>query len=292
MKTIKGLGIFTFFIFLSGCFSPPEFSNIPSIDYESIVFRGGATSADADTLILSINFRDGDGDIGLDDQETDPPFHSTDYFLENNGDTLSLATTTRYADLPPIIEVPNGTKGKLVTYRTRKKEINGQKVYENIIPPYVDPYRCTNYRYDSIFVSEKDTIIWDRKDQYLDRIMRSNSGNPALYVLKDTFYFKVNPFAKNIDIQFFIMQNNGSFEEFKLPINLTNCIPFKDFFSARIPHLSETANPVEGTLKYRMTSAGLIPFFGGKTIKLRVRIFDRALHGSNTIETPAFQITK
>jgi len=291
MKTIKGLGIFTFFILLSGCFSPPEFSNIPNIDYESVVFKRGTVTAgvSTDTLILSINFRDGDGDIGLAADETDPPFHSTEYFIENNGVIDSLATTTRYADLPPILEVPKGTKGKLITNRTRKKEINGQKVYENLLPPYEGEYRCTAYRYDSIFVSEEDTAVFSKKDHYVARIMESRT-NPDLYVLKDTFYYKVNPYATNIDIQFWIMQNNGSFEKFALPINYNNCLSFPDFFSARIPHLSETSSPVEGTLKYKMTSQGLIPFFGNRTIKIRVRIYDRALHSSNVVETPPFQL--
>ena len=289
MKTIKGLGIFTFFILLSGCFSPPEFSNVPKIDYESIVFRAGATGA-ADTLILSLTFQDGDGDIGLSDEETDPPFHSTNYYIENGGDTTRLATVSRYSTTPPVIEVPKGTKGKLVTHRTRKKLVGGQKVYENIFPPYVDPYRCTSYRYDSIFVSAPDTAIFSKSGYFLDRVMHSNIGNPDLYVLKDTFYFKPNPYAKNIIIEFWVQQDNNSFEKFALPINLTNCLTFPDFFSARVPHLSENSSPVQGTLKYKMTSTGLKPFFGGKTIKLKVRLYDRALHASKTIETPTFQI--
>lgn len=289
MSTIKGLGIFIFFILLSGCFSPPEFDNVPSIDYEAIQFVRGKNGT-ADTLVLSINFQDGDGDIGLSADETDPPFHATNYYLENNGDTTHLTTSTLYTDLPPIINVPTGTKGKLVTYRTRKKEINGQKVYESILPPYVDPYRCTAYRYDSIFISAPDTAIFNKRDHYLAYIKKSQNKFPDLYVLKDTFYFQPNLYAKNIDIQFWVLTDNGTFEKFVPENNLNNCLTLADFFSARIPHLSETSNPVAGTLKYKMTSIGFIPWFGGKTIKLSIKIFDRALHESNTIETAAFQL--
>jgi hypothetical protein len=290
MNTIKGLGIFIFFILLSGCFSPPEFDSTPNIDFEAIQFVKGKDGT-ADTLVLSINFQDGDGDIGLSADETDPPFHATNYFLENNGDTSHLVTSTRYTNLPPVIEVPSGTKGKLVTYRTRKKVIGGQKPYENILPPYVDPYKCTAYRYDSIFVSAPDTAIFNKKDYYLDRVMKDSGHQfPDLYVLKDTFYFQPNPYAKNIDITFFVMLDNGTFQKFEPKNGLGNCLTIADFFSARIPHLSENSSPVAGTLKYKMTSVGFIPWFGGKTIKLSIKIYDRALHVSNTIDTGAFQI--
>jgi hypothetical protein len=39
-----------------------------------------------------------------------------------------------------------------------------------------------------------------------------------------------------------------------------------------------------------MTSRGFIILFGGKRIKLRMMIRDRALHESNVIETPVFQL--
>jgi hypothetical protein len=291
MKTIKGLGIFTFFTLLIGCFSPPEFSNVPHIDFKDIYFKDGATVTDPDSLVLVIDFRDGDGDLGLTSDETDPPFHSTNYLIENEGDTMSLATETRYADLPPIIKVPDNAVGKLVTYRTRRKEVNGVKVYENMLPAYTYPYKCTAYRYDSIFISKENIGIYQEGDHYLDRIMKSNNANPDLYVLKDTFYYKPNPVAKNIEIEFWIRQNNANipFIKFEPPINQNTCST-DNFFSARFPHLSETANPVEGTLKYNMTTLGLIPYFGGKTIKIKVKIRDRALNTSNTVESPEFQL--
>jgi hypothetical protein len=290
MKTIKGLGTFTFLALLTGCFSPPEFSNVPDIKYYDIIFKEGASVSDPDSLILSLTFQDGDGDLGLGAEETDPPFHSTDYLIENNSDTLSLGTATRYSNLPPLIQVPNNAKGKLVTYRTRRKEINGVKVYENMLPPYTYPYKCTAYRYDSIFISAEDTAIYDKKNHYLARVMHdSRNSNPDIYVLKDTFYYERNPLAKNIDIEFWIRLNNGTFERFEPPINQNTCIT-DNFFSARFPHLSETSSPVAGTLIYNMTTVGLVPYFGGKTIKLKVRVRDRALHTSNTIETPEFQL--
>ncbi|MDZ7646380.1 MAG: hypothetical protein U5K54_03920 [Cytophagales bacterium] len=56
---------------LGGCFTPPEFPVQPQIEFESIVFKeyGSGFDAEADSLILVIAFRDGDGDLGLDPSE-------------------------------------------------------------------------------------------------------------------------------------------------------------------------------------------------------------------------------
>ncbi len=64
----------TFLILVSGCFDPPEFSEIPEIKYKSLRFS--EVDGAADTLVLSFDFQDGDGDIGLDPAQIFPPFHS------------------------------------------------------------------------------------------------------------------------------------------------------------------------------------------------------------------------
>lgn len=63
-----------FLIFLSGCFDPPEFSDVPEIKYKSLRFVEVENTVD--TLELSFEFQDGNGDIGLDSEDVLPPFHS------------------------------------------------------------------------------------------------------------------------------------------------------------------------------------------------------------------------
>jgi hypothetical protein len=72
MRLIRNLFGFLFIsLGVGGCFTPPEFPVQPQIEYESIVFReyGSGFDAEADSLILSITFKDGDGDLGLDPSE-------------------------------------------------------------------------------------------------------------------------------------------------------------------------------------------------------------------------------
>jgi len=56
---------------LNACFKAPEFPITPEITFNDIVFKDVSGLATADTLILTINFKDGDGDLGLDEAEND-----------------------------------------------------------------------------------------------------------------------------------------------------------------------------------------------------------------------------
>src|SRR5687767_2628503 len=100
MKIIRGLGIFLITATLfSSCFDPPQFPVIPEIEFEKIVFIDDPATV-TDSLVLSISFRDGDGNLGVDPNDLryiSDPFHNAFYFQENNGklDTLStIAGTT------------------------------------------------------------------------------------------------------------------------------------------------------------------------------------------------------
>ena len=56
------------FFFLSiaflgaACYQAPEFPNEPQISFNSIVFSKGVEEFDPDSLILALNFQDGDGE--------------------------------------------------------------------------------------------------------------------------------------------------------------------------------------------------------------------------------------
>ena len=61
---------------LPACLQAPEYSDTPVISLNSIT----ATRLDTrlgtrDTVIITLDWRDGDGDLGLDDTDTEPPFN-------------------------------------------------------------------------------------------------------------------------------------------------------------------------------------------------------------------------
>ncbi len=108
----------------SACFVAPEFANEPSISFNSIIFKKGATDLDPDSLIVTVNFQDGDGDLGLRSQgaDTSSPYHDLWVFAKEDGTFLTLADRS----LPP---------------------------YDTLLPPYEFPYYCTNY-----IVNGNDTL--------------------------------------------------------------------------------------------------------------------------------------
>jgi hypothetical protein len=83
----------------------------------------------ADTLVLRINFQDGDGDVGLrtdefTNSENQPAYAQYFYFEEGTNQRFTSRTTTR----------------KLINYRTRRTV----KGYDTL-PAYARPFDCLNW---------------------------------------------------------------------------------------------------------------------------------------------------
>jgi hypothetical protein len=67
MRFIQQISITTLLLTgLASCFDPPEYPVTPSITYENVVFKDSEDPTISDTLVVSINFKDGDGNLGID----------------------------------------------------------------------------------------------------------------------------------------------------------------------------------------------------------------------------------
>ncbi len=281
MKAIKGILLFgILMLIVSACFNPPEFGLVPEIDFENIYFREAKGVGERDSLVLTISFRDGNGDLGLSSTQIDEPYHDINYYLANNGVITPIGKISEYSNLPQFVSVPPGATGKLVSVRTPN-----DPEYAAVVPPYTDSFSsCTFYTYTSVYVNESDIGIFD-ETYNIDTIL-SVQGLPKVYVLLDTFYYQRNPDYANIDVEFWVKESGG-YEEFDWE---------KEFctisFNQRFPVLTEKAGPLEGDLQYAMVTSGLKSIFSIKTLKLRITIRDRSLNLSNTIETPEFTLDK
>ncbi len=88
-----------FVLALTSCSTPPELPLQPRITFESIEFR----EVDGpDSLIVSVYFEDGNGDLGLSPFETYPPYHPYDFVLDNNGDTITIGSQPGLPAYNPI----------------------------------------------------------------------------------------------------------------------------------------------------------------------------------------------
>ncbi len=83
-------------VFLSSCLKQEDFPNRPDIEFIEMTLNYGSTSITDSLGIISFNFTDGDGNLGVDDVDTlnypfrrDDPYHFNlfiRYFEKRNGE--------------------------------------------------------------------------------------------------------------------------------------------------------------------------------------------------------------
>lgn len=285
---------------MASCFDPPEFPNVPEIEFNRIEFYDGDAT---DSLVLFLNFKDGDGDLGLNSgllQHISAPYHNTNYYQAvGNGQIRPLSTLARTVDIRNgrneiirtdiinILDVPSPSSGKLVFPRTRK-----QAGY-SFLPVYND---CPDYEYledTNLYIEESDWGVVDGLVTPTDTLFGINSSGPPTRFIEilDTLYLTVNPNHFNIEVDFLIKDPSSTTPEHPgwrlYDWRRERCLTF----DGRFPVLSETSTALEGTIRYSMNSLGFVPIFGlNKTLKLRVQIKDRALNTSQWIETREFTL--
>lgn len=150
-------------LFLLSCFDPPEYSNIPAIEFEKVTFVDVANTSDPDSLIIIIPFKDGDGDLGLDANDpTDTlfPFQSRTFF-----DTIPGSQLGYY--------FPRG-ENIYITYRTKRTNPN----YDTL-PPFSKPYNCVNWEILQVN-NQIDTFYFQRNPYHyninVDFLVKNSDG--------------------------------------------------------------------------------------------------------------------
>jgi hypothetical protein len=276
MKRGNSLYLFIFSILLASCFNEPEFSEIPRIKFEGIYFGKSNIEDNPDSLVLTLTFEDGNGDLGLNESLKAEPFHEHNYFLGENDQVLPIGLKEVYADLPLFLSVPTGSNGQLILKSNHTNFPN--------LPDYDDPYSCIYYRIDSVFINQDDKDIIPAG--VTPRIMTSNNGFPDIYIVKDTLYFQKNENFTNIDVRFFRKPNQNS--EF-VEIDWYTVLCGQDF-NGRFPVLSEKDNALSGTIKYTMASSQFENIMGTGIWQLKIQIKDRTLNPSNVVETREFTL--
>lgn len=283
MRAIKGLFLFSFlWVCMSSCFDPPEFSNTPQISFNKIQFKVTPSPSDADSLILFIDFKDGDGDLGLNDLLRDDPYHELNFYFENGaGNVKTVGTVLQAVNKPPlpatipmIVAAPTG---KLVTKRTRNKPGFGY------LPQFNSAnLNCRDYTTQYLIIAPSAKNAIDASYKIVDTL-RDQAQN-QYYLLRDTIYFNRNLNYFNIRIRFY-QSTGGPFTEFSWEDE------FCTTFNGRFPILSDKTGPLEGTIRYAMTSIGFTQLFSIKNLRLDVIVQDRTFK-KDSIRTPDFTLDK
>lgn len=297
MKQVKCVLLFLISVVLfSACLNPPEFDNSPTIEYNGVYFEKASNS-----LVISISFKDGDGDLGLSQSiNYEPPFHEINFFGSDDGRLQPLSsflvpsfvgykykkTKKTPTESSYYIETPSGNVGELITLRSRSEGFPR-------LPPFVSPYDCAanlesylNDRQnpDTVFIFRDAGQLIKDQSTIVDTLV--SEADPEVYYLAvvDYFYININPYHHNFKVQFFFQDNNGSFAEYDFRKE------FCETFDGRFPPLLGKERATEGIINYSIVSPGILETFSTKTLKLVITIYDRALNTSNTLETPEFRL--
>jgi hypothetical protein len=238
-----------------GCFdNAPSYSVVPSIQFSSLCFIDSKKEGDADTLVLSLKFKDGDGDLGLsgaDPADSEAPYNEKFYFQKKPDGTVLKVTS------------------KLTTSMLNYKDKRTNLLYDTL-PSFVQPYSCTRWE----VIKDSNTA----SPKILDTL--SVLYNPNFYNIRIDIY------TKNFDGSF----TKFDWNKFN---GYPNC-PVPPDFSGRFPVLSvdpSKKSPLEGILTYNLVRSEILKIiFKPNILKLKITITDRALNRSNELETPEFTL--
>src|SRR6478752_564992 len=137
MKLAWGLLVVLIFaISLNSCFEAPTYPVIPEIEYKSVKFIDVTDPSAFDTLVLTVKFKDGDGNLGLASDEI--------------GCTTVDGKKICYND-----KFYYTYKGVPVTYKS-KRTVPGL----DTLPAFVKPYNCINWEVQKVNDVVKDTAYF------------------------------------------------------------------------------------------------------------------------------------
>lgn len=282
MNVAKGVAILCFFsILLGSCFDPPEFDNSPKITFRKIAFIETPEFVNPDSLVVTLDFEDGNGDLGLPSTGLDQTVPTGDHFLiDNNGQISTIEVETVVINGNENItffHIPNGIDAELMTYRVRERP-----GYDTLPPPVSNSKIDCRYYLSKQFVIEAADLSVMHPYASIEDTITTQQG--TYFKMSDTLFFQTNPSHYNIEVDFFVKAPDGSFQEFSW---------LKEYcstYDGRFPVLADSGTALEGTIIYAMTSVGFRDLFAGKRLKLQIRIKDRALNVSNVVDTQEFTL--
>ena len=246
--------IFKYLIFFigpllfTGCYDAPYMPDEPIISFNRIEFV--EVDGAADSLILTFNFEDGDGDIGLDIDEVYPPYHTFNYVVQELGSEYFLIEYGQSSFNEPLI---------LATSYGGEVVLSGNYDFDQTLPEF----GCADY----LVTTDLNTDPIDT-DQM------------------DTFLIKKNIFNKNIYVNFY-KKIRGEYQLINDDFSQGGCV---EFFNSRIPVFDKEniGKTLKGDISFSMLSQGFQQTFRNDSIMMSFYIYDRNLNKSNIEETPDF----
>lgn len=257
--TIQISLILTVLVLMISCLDAPEYSIIPKIKFKRLEFVD--VDGFSDSLNLTFDFEDGDGDIGLADNELWGPFipyfnvvfyDSTKVNRSSNGNVISIGGYQEVTEdgeaYPPFFLADNQTDNQFVFTEFIFSEYDNRSELS-----------CLDY----LTVAQNDSISLN-------------------------YYIVRNEFHNNLYVNYF-KKKNGEYFETTIDEDIANeCnrVPLNLRFPIFDPE--RLGKPTVGSITYFNVSRGLVNFLANDTFKIQFYIYDRALNKSNIVETGDF----
>ena len=252
-------------VLVISCNAPDPYSPVPNIGFKSLQYHEIGTIGDPgdqlDSLILEFNFQDGDGNIGINRDENEYPYHEFEFVLDNAGRMVTYSTT----DIElPLHRFAPGTTGALDFSVSDNRPL----------------FSCDDY--EEIFINAA-------RDTY---VLQSDAGQleegQTEFVL-DTVYIIKNKNFNNLSVQFFRKRAENDYEliDWTRVFDVFGCGPS---FDGRFPvfDVESIGSSLEGSIKYKMVSSGFRQVIRTDAFRLEFNILDRNFNQSQTITTPDF----
>jgi len=177
---------------LFSCVEDNNVSTIPVISYENLEFKKSINSFNQDSLILTINFIDGDGNLGLSNDENNYPYHPFNAIIDQEFNWVTLGSNS--VSPPLYVYEPDGS------YYLYSNEDNRPS------------FNCENYIIDTVNSTSKLDTFYIQK----------NENNKNIFI---EFYKKEGEEFKLIDWKRIFDEEYGCGIDFNSrfpPLNISN----------------------------------------------------------------------
>ena len=132
-------------LILPSCSDDNNVSTIPSISFETLEFNKSDNNFNQDSLILNINFIDGDGDLGLSNDENNYPYHPFNAIIDQEFNWVTLGSNS--VSPPLYVYEPDGS------YYLYSNEDNRPS------------FNCENYIIDTVNSTSKLDTFYIQKNE-------------------------------------------------------------------------------------------------------------------------------
>ena len=188
MKKRYLIGLFLMALAVFSCQKKVEYPVEPKIAYEGFTYLMNPDSTFSGQGVISFSYTDGDGDLGLDDSDTLPPFGFNDTYYYNMVIDYLKSENSVFVKTPLLSpHVPTGPADTLVLFDTVTFNARFKRLRDSEEPKAISGTMDYRLTVQNPF-SPNDTVIFEIR--ILDRALHESNviQTEAIYTLGNKSY--------------------------------------------------------------------------------------------------------